>query len=275
MCGCIVLGGIAGNAASHGYYQRTLLALHHICESGRTILYVFKSTLAVYACYAACGNLSAYVGLAVQPVSQKYAWCAWHGQHECIGGNSVLLQGVKRFIRIAVLGIVILHESYRPLPMTFLVCQGIVASIGRICQKILAIISVKGIAHTVAELEIKGSTGGYAVRGCSIDPLLNIVAAVPVLAHGVLHLACRIVFCYEGRRETLYHIVAKPHIAKVVEEIVLVGLDDALYIGRLVVNVAASAPVLTGVVVLRQVYSVLLGLGESGTSIITLADVST
>jgi hypothetical protein len=109
----------------------------------------------MYACYAAGGNLSAYVGLAVQPVSQKYAWCAWHGQHECIGGNSVLLQGVKRFIRIAVLGIVILHESYRPLPMTFLVCQGIVAGIGRIAQKILAIVSVESIAYTVSAKSIR------------------------------------------------------------------------------------------------------------------------
>ena len=271
--GSIVPGGIAAYAGSHGNYQRTLLSLHHIGKGGRAVLNVLVGALAVYACYAACGNLSAYVGLAIQPVRQEDARCAGHCQHEGIGGNGVLLQGVKGFVLVAVLGVVVLHEGYRPLTVAFLVCQGIVAGIGRIGQKVLAIVAIEGVTHAVAELEVEGSTGGHTVRGGSVHPLLYVVAAVPVLAHGVLCLACRIVFCNEGGRESLYHIVAEARITEVVEQIVLVGLDDALYVGRLVVHVAASAPVLAGVVVLRQAHTVLLGLCEGGTAVVVLADV--
>ena len=66
--GSIVFWGIAAYAGSHGNYQRTLLSLHHIGKGGRAVLYVLVGTLAVYACYAACGYLAAYVGLAIQPV---------------------------------------------------------------------------------------------------------------------------------------------------------------------------------------------------------------
>ena len=189
------------------------------------------------------------VGLISFPVGQEDAGRAGHGHHESVGGQSVLADrvGAVAGCGAAILHVVVLHEGDGIAAIAAVVV--VVVDQILVAAQEAPVALVDGITHGIAELEVEGCGGLAGV----VDPIGDGAVARPVLAHGEGHVAGRVVVLDVGSGESLHHVVPEARISQVVEQEVLIGLDDLLHIGALVVEVAASAPVLALIVVAEGV----------------------
>ena len=177
---------------------------------------------------------------------EEDAGCARHGQHIGIGCQRILLQRILSRIG-AFLRVVVLDESDGILAI------GTAAEVAAderpvafvLLAQPLPVAIVTGIADGIAELEVEGCAGLFG----AVNPFADGVAAVPALADGELRF--RVLVVYLGIRGAVafYHIVAETGIAEVVEQEVEIGLDNALHILTLMVEVAHTAPAFARVVV--------------------------
>ena len=202
---------------------------------------------------------------------EKYAGRARHGQQVGVGGSHILLDGVQRLRGRAILRVVVLDESH-----------GVLAVLARfvtvahqwpvrpvLLPQCSPVVIVGSVAHRVSEGEIEGCT---LLRG-GINPLAYGAGAVPAFAHRVFDAGSIVVVGHMGAAEAFDHIVAETDVAHFLHQELLVCLDHGLHIGTLVVQVAASVPVLSLVVVGAEAYTVFGGLCECLAAIIVVHNV--
>ena len=86
-------------------------------------------------------------------------------------------------------------------------------------------------------------------------------------------LSCGVIGAQEAATEASNHVVSEAYIANVVEQEFEVGVDDALDIAAVVVQVACTRPVLASVVVRAQSEPVGRGPRLRGTAVVILAHI--
>ena len=115
------------------------------------------------------------------PVFQEHTGRTRHSQQIGIGCQGVLADRVLLSRSRAVLRIMVFHKSHSILAIATVI---IIAAYQRPVAFVLScqlspVLTVDGIANSIAELEVEGSTG--LIRG--INPVLNRIRAVPALTY--------------------------------------------------------------------------------------------
>ena len=222
------------------------------------------------ACKLAGGNHCLDLFLVGLPVLEEDAGRARHGEHVGIGSQGVLLQRILSVIG-AFLSIVVLNEGDSILAVGSILeigaDKGPVAVI--LLAQFLPVTSVAGIADGVTELEVEGGAGLL----CAVNPVTDGVRAVPALTDGELRLAVFVVHLGICRAVALHHVVTEADIAEIVEQELEVGLDDALHVLTLVVEVTHAGPVIAGVFVFAEAIAVGCGPFLGLAAIVVGADV--
>ena len=186
------------------------------------------------------------VVLAVDPVLVEHARRTRCGKQISVGGYCVLAYRVLLLGSRAYLGVVILYKGNGITLVRVVGSQAAIRQLGPVA-------TISGIANAVAQGEVERSRLYLAVQLCAINPVRKQrLVAVPILAHRELGLCIGIVHAGEAGSVALGHIIAEACITEVFEQHLEVSLYTLLHIGRVVVEVAHSAPALTCIVVLAK-----------------------
>ena len=95
-----------------------------------------------------------------------------------------------------------------------------------------------------------------------------------MFAYRIFNAGSVVIVGYVTGVEAFHHVISEPLIAKIVFQIFNVGLDDALHVFALVVEVAATRKVFALIVVRTEADALGVGLFQRVAAVIILADVS-
>ena len=193
-----------------------------------------------------------------------------HGKNIGITSLNIVADRILLLVSTAVLSIMILDKGHRVAAIIGLHAQALVGA-----AQVSPIIVVDRVTDGVTEGEVKRGTLHCAIHLCTVNPTLDCTkVTIPIFTHREFRLGIGIVHTRVHGSVALGHIVAVSGIAQVIEQHFQIGLYILLNVSATVIQVAHTAPVLTGIKIIAQALAVLTRPVLGGTTIIILADIS-